>query len=78
VDKVKEFLTGNSLTNYVLDEVVNQKSEFKTQTGVPHFKFSVDGGVEFELPGAQDEDYFVRLLDRIVDMELERRAEAKL
>ena len=78
LNETEDFLRGNLLRNEVLDQVVNQHEKFKTQTGVPHFKFAIDNGAEFELPGAQDQDYFERLLNRLIEMSLDQRVDSSL
>mmetsp|Transcript_18267 Transcript_18267/g.22190 ORF Transcript_18267/g.22190 Transcript_18267/m.22190 type:complete len:155 (-) Transcript_18267:899-1363(-) len=74
--EVESFLRSNEFVDTVLDDVTNPM--FKSQTGVPHYKFSTASGTEFELPGAQDVSYFVRLISRLVDIELEKKQGSKI
>ncbi len=59
-DELREKFSSKGQGPFVPDTL-----DLATQSGVPHVKVEC-GDMAFEIPGAQSEDYFVRIIDRIV------------
>lgn len=73
IDNLKSFLESKELVDETLNEIESLPKEkrFSFTRGVPHILLTV-GETEYVVPGAQETDYFVRMIKQMIEKEYNR------